>query len=182
VLETTILGLGLAADTYDDPPALALTIAVRLARSGTVTPQYESVLRYTSQRRTFAEWASVEGASSELDARHPVLRWARFPHPRGEDPAARGAAGDARRVTYDVRVWRAETGYPVELVYEREALPETSHRIEQTLSPSTDYLWTVRARFEVDGQPRRSDWAVTHAPRLPLLPHPFYHRFRMPPD
>jgi hypothetical protein len=124
----------------------------------------------------------VEGASSELDARHPVLRWARFPHPRGEDPAARGAAGDARRVTYDVRVWRAETGYPVELVYEREALPETSHRIEQALSPSTDYLWTVRARFEVDGQPRRSDWAVTHAPRLPLLPHPFYHRFRTPPD
>jgi hypothetical protein len=111
----------------------------------------------------------------------PVLRWPPVSHPRGAAAADTGQ-GDGSRVTYDLRVWRADNGYPVTLVYERTALPESSHRIEEALEPSTDYVWSVRGRFLVDGHVRVSDWSLLQAPRLPLVPHPFLRRFRTPPS
>lgn len=115
--------------------------------------------------------------SVEAGTLRPLLSWTPFRHPQG--PAA--TATTASLVTYDLRIWRAESGHPVTLVYDREGLPETSHRLEHALDRATDYLWSVRARFYVEGNARVSEWAVTQAPRLPLVPHPFLARFRTPP-
>ncbi len=90
-------------------------------------------------------------------------------------------------VTYDLRVWRAEDGFPGELVYERTALPEPVHLIEHPLEPSTPYFWTVRARFQLGGRTRVTPWAVTqdrqvYSPdRLDRVTNDFYYRFTAPP-
>jgi hypothetical protein len=125
----------------------------------------------------------------ETDTRQPALQWLPL-----EGQAAR----------YDLRVWRAEDGVPAELVYERERLPEPQHQLETRLEPDTEYLWSIRAHFEVDGQPRRTPWSeialpspgqqgspmlvpagftrVRGASRVPGSHSPTYYRFKTPAD
>lgn len=92
-----------------------------------------------------------------------------------------------RDVTYDLRIWRAEDGFPGDLVYERNGLSEPSHTLEHPLEPSTPYFWTVRGRFELDGRVRVTPWAVTqerhgYSPeRLDRVTNDFYYRFTTPP-
>ena len=119
--------------------------------------------------------------SVEAGTLQPLLRWPAIPHPGAGATVSPGQPGNPWQVTYDLRIWRAEDGHPIALEYEREGLPEPSHRIEQPLTPSADYVWSVRARFLLDSHVRVSDWSVLLAPRLPVVPHPFLPRFRTPP-
>lgn len=61
-------------------------------------------------------------------------------------------------VRYDVRVWRL--GPRAVLVYERSGLESCEHTLESDLEPATSYRWSVRARFERQGEPRLSDWST----------------------
>jgi hypothetical protein len=46
------------------------------------------------------------------------------------------------------------------------------HTLETPLEPSSLYFWTVRARFELGGQVKVTDWGVSR------VPHPSYYRFK----
>lgn len=124
----------------------------------------------------------------EVDSLLPTFRWEVFPRPQDREADSEGLLRRIRNVTYDLKIWRAEDNYPVEEVYSRQGLPERIHRIEEPLEPSTKFFWTVRARFDLDGQPRVTQWGVTilgvavDPARLPLVPNPFYYRFRTPPS
>jgi hypothetical protein len=98
-----------------------------------------------------------------------------------------------RRVTYDLRIWRGirendglEETYPAELIYERSALTRPEHVVETPLAHETRYLWSVRARFELDGQARVTPWGAlanrsrADAARADLLPPRNYYRFATP--
>ena len=77
----------------------------------------------------------------------PELRW---------EPIAADAFGPSFAVSdvcYDLRVYEGRA-----LVYSKDGLPEPRHRIEMTLTPGTDYTWTVRARFRIDGARRLTEW------------------------
>ncbi len=70
------------------------------------------------------------------------------------------------------------------MVYSRQGLPEPGHKIEAPLEPVTEYFWSVRARFELDGQTRVTPWsaALGDPAEGPLqLPRPSYFRFKTPP-
>ena len=61
------------------------------------------------------------------------------------------------------------------------------HTLETPLEPSSLYFWTVRARFELGGQVKVTDWGVLkigppelHDPALARVPHPSYYRFKTP--
>ncbi len=73
---------------------------------------------------------------------------------------------------------------PPASVYSRAGIPAPSHTLEETVQPSTKYFWTVRARFELDGQPRVTEWGVTDsfARRLVPVSNPFSFRFKTPPE
>ena len=125
----------------------------------------------------------------EVDSLQPTLRWEGFPRPQDRDADKEGLLDRIRNVTYDLKIWRAENETPGEVVYTRQALPEPWHRLEQPLEPSTKYFWTIRARFELDGDPRVIEWgAIGHpmAPpssplrRSPLVPSPNHYRFKTP--
>lgn len=109
-------------------------------------------------------------ASGSVDSLRPTLRW----------PPVSARPPGTSRLTYDLRVWRVEGGYPVELAYVREALPEPHHTLAEPLQPATEYAWSSRARLEVEGQVRLTDWRVTYGTRFGVLPHPLYPRFRTP--
>ncbi len=120
------------------------------------------------------EWAKAAGSP-------PTLRWEAFPREsdRQADPES---VGRVRRVRYDLRVWREANLAPAELVYRREGLPEAEHRLETRLAPGTRHFWTVRARFELDGRERVSEWGVTHFRAFGAVTpaSPFAYRFRTP--
>lgn len=61
ILETTLLGLALVSDSYEEPPALVVAVGFRLGRAKDASPAYEGALAYTSRRRPLTEWASEQG-------------------------------------------------------------------------------------------------------------------------
>jgi hypothetical protein len=132
----------------------------------------------------------------EVTSLQPTLRWEAFPRPEGLALDKAGTLARVRAPTYELRVWRVDGTYsslqekyglfefrPGDLVYARTGLAEPVHTIEAALAPETLYLWTVRARFELDGQPRVTEWAVMTGPRFfrPVeIPDIGYYRFKTP--
>lgn len=131
-----------------------------------------------------------EVAWINVNSLQPTLRWEAFPRQQDREADKKGVIGRIRHVTYDLKIWRVEEEYPLEyparLVYFRRGLPEPWHKIEDPLEPSTKYFWSIRARFELEGHPRVTQWGVTENPhnptvtRLPLVPNPFHYRFETP--
>ena len=100
------------------------------------------------------EWTSV-------DTLRPTLRWQEFP--RATDfSAAPEEMGRVNNVRYDLVIARENDFAPAEIVYRREGLPDTAHTFETSLKPAARYYWTVRARFELDGRERVTEWGSTH--------------------
>ena len=147
----------------------------------------------------------------EVMSLQPFFQWEPFPRRSDLKADRSGALDRIQSVTYDLRIWRAEgsnpgvcrpwlrtygweaTGwpcvYPAELAYAREGLTNPFHTVETPLAPSTIYLWTVRARFRLDGQPRVTEWSVLNEtekhliypkPRDATRPSLGYYSFQTP--
>jgi hypothetical protein len=130
-----------------------------------------------------------------VDSLQPTLRWEGFPRLQDREGDKEGTPGRIRQVTYDLMIWQAEEHYPQEflqeypgeLVYRRQGLSEPWHKLEEPLVPTTKYFWTIRARFELDGLPRVTQWGVMKGrpddlpeARMPVIPSPSHYRFRTP--
>ena len=133
----------------------------------------------------------------QVDSLQPMLRWEAFPRPADLEGDRDGWLSRIRDVTYDLRIWKVGgvpilgrgpiLWHPGELIYSRSALPAPTHRIELRLVPTTHYLWSVRARFDLDGQQRVTEWSVLleyldrkFDPRTAQIPLRGYHRFYTP--
>ncbi len=129
------------------------------------------------------------------DSLQPTLRWEGFPQLQDRQTNREETLGRIRQVTYDLMIWRAEEeypqeflqAYPGELVYRRQGLSEPWHKLEEPLAPTTKYFWTIRARFELDGLPRVTQWGMTKGrpddlpeARMPVIPSPSHYRFSTP--
>jgi hypothetical protein len=115
----------------------------------------------------------------KLESLQPKLRWESFPRRTDLEVDRGGWVSRVRHVTYDLRIWRGvrdrygyEDVYPAELIYARSALSMPEHIVETPLARDTHYLWSVRARFELDGQLRVTPWSVLLLPRQSLLDDP----------
>src|SRR5436309_5071565 len=104
----------------------------------------------------------------KLESLQPTLRWEPCPRPMDLEADRVGWVSGVRHVTYELRIWRGvrvrqryQEVDPAELVYSRSALAIPEHLVEMELASDTQYLWSVRARFELDGQPRGTPWGVT---------------------
>jgi hypothetical protein len=119
--------------------------------------------------------------AAEVDTLRPTLRWEAFP--RAADLAALHARnlGEISSVTYEFRVWVSKGGQFDPPVYERNGLTQAEHTLEEPLRGSTEYRWSVRARFLLDGIPRVTQWAVHRLPDGTGPPQSLvYFRFRTP--
>jgi hypothetical protein len=116
-----------------------------------------------------------------VDSLQPTLRWEAFP--RSTDITI--APEDMSRITnirYDLIIAREEYLAPAEVIYRREGLPSPSFTIETPLISGTNYFWTVRARFILDGRERITEWGGTPEVRVEGLTSPsqWSYRFRTP--
>jgi hypothetical protein len=111
----------------------------------------------------------------EVESLQPNLEWESFPRQRYLSTNAGKRFEQISNVTYELRIF----GEASELVYERAGLIAPHHRIETPLQPSSRYHWSVRARFDFEGQSRVTQWSEMaldlhssdFAPRK--LPYPF---------
>jgi hypothetical protein len=125
----------------------------------------------------------------EVDSLQPTFRWESFPRKQDRMADKEGILSHLTSVTYDLQIWLAENGLPSARVYAKQGLTDTSHRINQPLARATMYFWTIRARFQINGESRvtewgMSDWGPNRSRQRNLttdfFPNPFYFRFRTP--
>jgi hypothetical protein len=105
-------------------------------------------------------WAMAPDAAP-VKSLLPVLSWEAAP-PAGDYQALPPGARDLR---YDLRIWRLSNGLPAELVVDRMGLESPVYQVETALLPATEYGWSVRLRYSIDGHPRALRWSAAEAPR-----------------
>lgn len=117
---------------------------------------------------------SIWTAFTPVDSLQPILAWEPLELAAEEQPA--------KPVRYELRIWQTRGGYEGQLVYSKEQLVSTRHRVEQPLTPATRYLWSVRAAYERDGALWLTPWATSNAlVDGATVPNPGCYRFLTPP-
>ena len=109
----------------------------------------------------------------EVESLQPTFQWQPFPRP-ADDFADR-----IQDVTYELRIWTTTQGPSGKLRYSRDGLKLPSHKLEKPLEPSIQYLWSVRARFTIDGNSRVTEWGLAGLPlRNESVPNLSCFRFK----
>jgi hypothetical protein len=148
-----------------------LLIVVFIAGCGGVTvvglhPEYPIL-----EKKTFAVYTDF----LEVDSVQPTFRWQPFPRPEDD------LAGRIQSVTYELRIWSMIPGESGKLKYLRNGLKLPYHKLEKPLEPSNNYLWSVRARFMIDGHLRLIEWGLAGIPlRNEAVPNSSCFRFKTP--
>lgn len=96
----------------------------------------------------------------QADSLNPEFRWEAF-------PATGEFAGRITDVTYELQILEIAEGLPGTVLYKRNGLLMPFHKLERSLEPSKEYLWTIRARFLLDGHPRVTAWGMSRQPLVP---------------
>jgi len=110
---------------------------------------------------------------AEVDSLQPTLIWQPFPRPSDD------FADKVKDVTYELRIWTTIQGPSGKLRYSRDGLQLPSHKLEEPLEPSIQYLWSVRARFMIDGDMRVTEWGMAGLPlRNESVPNLSCFRFK----
>ena len=128
-----------------------------------------------AEKGTFALWTDYV----KVDSLQPMLRWQPFPRPEDIKADKSGNLNRIQEISYEVRVWKTITGSSGELVYARSGLRFAHHQLEEPLEPATKYLWSVRARFVLDGSPRVTEWGLAgFLLQGEVVPNPSCYRFQ----
>jgi hypothetical protein len=86
----------------------------------------------------------------------------------GPAAALRAASGAAA-----YHSWEWVSVDSLSVVYERNGITGASHVVETALEPETEYAWSVRARFDLNGETRVSEWSLVALPNVSCLPGGF---------
>jgi hypothetical protein len=144
--------------------------------------------------QVFLAGSPLQGAAPKVESLSPTLQWEAFPRREDLDHDAGRLFERISEVRYDLRIWTSVGGGPGQLVYERLGFrlePRTDpvevsatpgddprpaaaafveHRVDCVLAPGTEYLWSVRARFRLDGEERACRWSMNQAPDIRAQP------------
>ena len=111
----------------------------------------------------------------QLDSPTPLFRWETFPSSIAI-PSEGGAVLPLTNLRYELKLLEVSEsalsgfdsagvleGFPdvTPIVVENLTVPE--HRFTRALKACTEYLWTVRARFELFGRTRFTEWAGVYS-------------------
>ena len=123
------------------------------------------------EQKTFAVYTDF----AKVDSLQPTFQWESFPRPQDH------FAERIQSVTYELRIWRTIPGQSGTLTYSRTGLKLPYHKIEKHLEPSSNYFWSVRTRFMIDGHFRVIEWGLAGIPlRNEAVPNASCYRFKTP--
>ncbi len=129
---------------------------------------------------------AVRGAA-EVDSLQPTFRWQPFNPDEAFGEDVQETRERIHNITYEFKIWAGNNGRPGALIYQRRGLAVPFHSLEQPLSAMSEYFWSVRARFELGGKTRVTEWSVrlvTVSPkntrRSPIVPNPAFLHFETP--
>lgn len=103
---------------------------------------------------------SLFGEFVEADSLTPTLRWQTVGQVLMEGNERNIDKDALTDITYELRIWKTETGYAGRRVYSRKGIKTPYHALEESLEENSRYLWSVRAHFMVNGKPRVSEWGM----------------------
>lgn len=120
-------------------------------------------------------WRSFNQAI-QVDSLRPALRWQPFSKAGGLATERALPWDRLSNVRYQLRLYRARevitkfgdnVWVPGELALSRNGLAVARHELQTPLVACAKYFWTVRARFDLDGQSRVTEWATALSPLPP---------------
>jgi hypothetical protein len=132
-------------------------------------------LKKMNLRRTFIKEVVAMGEN------RTGLEFVKLPESGPKDPneVVRYDQMNFRDVTYELRIWTTTQGPSGKLRYSRDGLKLPSHKLDDPLEPSIQYLWSVRARFMIDGDIRVTEWGMAGLPlRNESVPNLSCFRFK----
>ena len=90
----------------------------------------------------------------------PTFRWRDFPGDKVLNADFQGKLRQLSLLRYDLRIHRLDDQRDTaRIILERNNIGPTEYRMTQPLAPNTEYVWSVRARFELDTGERTSRWS-----------------------
>lgn len=123
---------------------------------------------------TMLGFFSHERITPKLETRRPTFQWEAFPRDKDLQSDSEGLLSHISDISYDLIIWKTRDTIPAELVYDKRGLVLTErafhkeriveYTIDKALEPSTEYYWSVRARFLLDGKPRITRWSYSRIP------------------
>jgi hypothetical protein len=139
-------------------------------------------------------------STPQIDTLRPVFLWEAFPREVDRKADSTGMLSKVTDITYDLKIWKVQDGYPQEVAYEKigfspilktvekkvldpsqpasgptyktVSVAAAEYGLEKQLEPSTVYFWSIRARFKFSGQTRVTKWAYSRVPFPPSIPDP----------
>lgn len=153
-------------DLYAQPSSLYVRPSA--SNSGATEARSISIPEYVLHPREWpieTQYGPPRPAPVEVESDSPVLYWEKLPP---AIPAALFSSPNprARNLVYDVRVFSVAAGLAAwatvgadSVVRQYEDLSEPTVRIQPSLHSCSRYYWTVRARFDLDGRPRHTEWS-----------------------
>jgi hypothetical protein len=149
---------------------------------------------------TMLGFFSHERITPKLDSRRPTFQWEAFPRDKDIRSDSKGLLSHISDISYDLIVWKTRDNIPTELVYDKRGLVLTErelreeriveYTIDKELESSTEYYWSVRARYMLDGKPRLTRWSYSRIPWYAVreqdpclvdhIPLSNYYRFMTP--
>ena len=128
--------------------------------------------RYTitivSPEVKWKHFPSTKPIMPKVESLQPKLVWETFPTDQQRQKDKADELSKVSDTTYELKIWKVERDFPINLVYHRQNLNESSHKVEISLEPSTRYYWCVRARFKFGGRSGTTAWSY---PDRPVLNH-----------
>jgi len=126
------------------------------------------------------KWYALLAEFVEVDSLAPTFRWQPL-NVALVAPSTTTGYAHVDKVHYEIRIWRTVTKGTGKLVYARDRLTATEHRIPLPLSPGTRYFWSVRAHFEINGRRRITEWTLAgYLLRAETVPNEACLRFKTP--
>lgn len=156
---------------------------------------------YPENRRSSGAFGSPVILFTEVDSLQPLLRWEPFPTPEDRELYREGLFESIKDIRYDIKIWLSDNDSPGLLIYSETGLPEPQFKLQKSLLYCSKYFWSIRARFEVEGKTRVTDWGVSTGilpeylekrgygrlyhwagfiGRIPFIPNPNLYRFKTP--
>ena len=141
---------------------------------------------------------------TEVDSLQPLLRWEPFPPSEDKELYGKEFSESITNISYDIRIWLSYNDSPGLIIYSETGLPEPQFELQKPLLYCSKYFWSIRARFEIEGKTRVTDWSISTSVlpeylekkgykrlyswagsnlfmgRIPFIPNPNLYRFRTP--